>query len=210
MSVCVFLLNYKIVKMLKRFYCLLLLGVFVACDIDENRSRACFIGDSITYQWDLEFFFPHLVPLKHAENGATIQDLDDWNLDECRGIPSVILMGTNNLGVFFEDSSMNDFLKDYFSRIERIQADPLVVVSILPRNFERKQDQSTNRAILNVNREIEKGLDSLKGNYEYLNVFPLFLDDDFNVRMDLFKDGLHPNIAGQEILTSEVMKKLRL
>ena len=66
-----------------------------------------------------------------------------------------------------------------------------------------------NKAISNVNRLVEMGLDSLKGRFVYLNVYPLFAQDEYEVRMDLFKDGLHPNIAGQEILASEVLKVLR-
>ncbi len=190
-------------------FCLLLLTVLGACDFKEERSRVCFIGDSITYQWDLEYFFSNYIPLKHAKNGAVIRDLDGWDLEECRGITSVILIGTNNSGAFFNDSSKAVFLEDFYTRIERIQADPLIVVSILPRNFERKQGQNVNRAILDVNREIENALDSLEGRYDYLDVFSRFIDDDFKVKMDLFKDGLHPNMAGQEILSAEVLKKLK-
>lgn len=180
-----------------------------SCNPDEGDTRVCFIGDSITYQWDLEYFFPQYIPLKHAKNGAEIRDIDYWNLDECRGIPSVILMGTNNNVEFFDEDRRAAFLRDFFTRIEKIQADPLIVVSILPRNFQRQQNLQTNKAIRDVNARVEKGLDSLKGRFVYLNVYPLFVQNEYETRMELFKDGLHPNIVGQEILTSEVLKVLR-
>ena len=180
-----------------------------ACDYDDDDTRVCFIGDSITYQWDLEYFFPQYMPLKHAKNGAKIQDLDDWDLRECRGIPSVILMGTNNSSEFFDEERRNAFLQKFYTRIEKIQADPLIVISILPRNFQRQQSSRVNEVIRNVNNRVEKGLDSLNGRFEYLDVYPLFAQDEYDARMDLFKDGLHPNIAGQEILASEVLKVLR-
>ena len=66
-----------------------------------------------------------------------------------------------------------------------------------------------NEVIRNVNNRVEKGLDSLNGRFEYLDVYPLFAQDEYEARMGLFKDGLHPNIAGQEILASEVLKVLR-
>lgn len=201
--------NGVIVRTLKKILCLLAPFALGACDFDEADNRVCFIGDSITYQWDLEYFFPQYVPLKHAVNGARIRDLDNWNLDECRGITSVILMGTNNSKEFYDDLDREIFLKDFFTRIERIQADPLIVVSILPKNYQREQDETINKAIFKVNTEIKKGLDSLVGHYDYLDVFHLFVNDDYNAKMDLFKDGLHPNIAGQEILSSEVLKRLR-
>lgn len=180
-----------------------------ACDYDDDDTRVCFIGDSITYQWDLEYFFPQYMPLKHAKNGAKIQDLDDWDLQECRGIPSVILMGTNNSSEFFDEERRSAFLQKFYTRIEKIQADPLIVVSILPRNFQSQQSSRVNEVIRNVNNRVEKGLDSLNGRFEYLDVYPLFAQDEYDARMDLFKDGLHPNIAGQEILASEVLKVLR-
>lgn len=180
-----------------------------ACDFEDENTRVCFIGDSITYQWDLEYFFPQYMPLKHAKNGAKIQDLDDWDLRECRGIPSVILMGTNNSSEFFDEERRNAFLQKFYTRIEKIQADPLIVISILPRNFQHQQSSRVNEVIRNVNNRVEKGLDSLNGRFEYLDVYPLFAQDEYDARMDLFKDGLHPNIAGQEILASEVLKVLR-
>ena len=180
-----------------------------ACDFEDENTRVCFIGDSITYQWDLDYFFPQYIPLKHAKNGAKIQDLDDWDLRECRGIPSVILMGTNNSSEFFDEERRNAFLQKFYTRIEKIQADPLIVFSILPRNFQRQQSSRVNEVIRNVNNRVEKGLDSLNGRFEYLDVYPLFAQDEYEARMDLFKDGLHPNIAGQEILASEVLKVLR-
>lgn len=190
---------------------LILFGVFFlwACVFEESDTRVCFIGDSITYQWDLEYFFPQYTPLKHAKNGARIRDIDGWNLEECRGIPSVILMGTNNHAEFFDEKRRDSFLQDFFTRIEKIQADPLIVVSILPRNYLRQQKPQTNKLIHDVNVLVENGLDSLKGRFVYLDVFPLFAQNEFEARMDLFKDGLHPNVAGQEILTSEVQKVLK-
>ena len=116
-------------------------------------------------------------------------------------------MGTNNSGEFFDEERRNAFLQKFYTRVESIQADPLIVISILPRNFQRQQKTQMNKAISNVNRLVE--MDSLKGRFVYLNVYPLFAQDEYEVRMDLFKDGLHPNIAGQEILASEVLKVLR-
>ena len=202
------MLDLALVEMKKIIFLSLLLFLW-ACDFEDDRTRVCFIGDSITYQWDLEYFFSQYVPMKHAKNGAKIQDLDQWNLEECQGITSVILMGTNNLSEFYEDNRKKQFLKDYFTRIEKIKAGPLIIISILPRNFQRQQNQNTNKVIKSVNAEIEKGLNNLAGRYIYLDVYPLFAENEFEPRMDLFKDGLHPNFAGQEILASAVLELLR-
>jgi lysophospholipase L1-like esterase len=110
---------------------------------------------------------------------------------------------------YFDEEGRIAFLQKFYTRIEKIQADPLIVVSILPRNFQRQQSSRVNEVIRNVNNRVEKGLDSLNGRFEYLDVYPLFTQDEYEARMDLFKDGLHPNIAGQEILASEVLKVLR-
>ena len=203
------MLDFALIANMKKWLLFPWILFLWACDYDDDDTRVCFIGDSITYQWDLEYFFPQYMPLKHAKNGAKIQDLDDWDLRECRGIPSVILMGTNNSSEFFDEERRNVFLQKFYTRIEKIQADPLIVISILPRNFQRQQSSRVNEVIRNVNNRVEKGLDSLNGRFEYLDVYPLFAQDEYEARMDLFKDGLHPNIAGQEILASEVLKVLR-
>lgn len=45
-----------------------------SCSLDAN-SELCFIGDSITHLWDLEYYFPGYHIHKHAVDGAKLKVL---------------------------------------------------------------------------------------------------------------------------------------
>ncbi|WP_407444705.1 hypothetical protein [Fibrobacter sp.] len=127
------------------------------CFFDSNYSEICFIGDSITQQWDIERSFPGYAIKKHAKIGARISDVFKWDIDECQGIPTVILIGTNDIGhLTAKDSTtekFQDFLtQKYVSLAKKINANPLFVISILPRNYKEQQDPSVNQNIEQQNQ----------------------------------------------------------
>ena len=192
--------------------CLLVLGCSIKDD-EEPCSEICFIGDSITYLWDLEYYFPNENIIKHAVSGAIVQDFDKWDLSDCNGKKTVVLIGTNNIGkvrITDDDAAALRayFIREYKKRIETIRPDPLIAVSILPRNSSYRQDTTVNMNIQALNKEIVELLGSMDINYEYVDVFDLFLDKGYEIRRDYFKDGLHPNESGYEILAREIGKKL--
>lgn len=197
----------------KIFGCILILLAFNACHFEEGKGELCFIGDSITFLWDLEDYFPNYFIRKHAVSGASVRDIDDWDISDCRGVKTILLIGTNDIGEHEItekniDSIRQSFIKIYMQRVEMIDATPLIVVSILPRNSWGDQDSTVNMNLLQVNRLISTALDSANVNSIFLDVFDLFLDKNFKIHEYLFKDGLHPNDAGYEILTREIQRKL--
>ncbi len=183
------------------------------CLFEHEESELCFIGDSITYRWDIEDYFPEYAIRKHAVSGAVVQDMDNWNLTDCIDKPVFILMGTNNIGLTkLEDPSAtakkDSLIKEYMPRIKRLQARETWVISILPRNYKKMQPISANQYLEIVNRNIKSALDSLDINSHFVNVFDRFLIDDYTIDDDLFVDGLHPNRRGYEILSEEIHKRL--
>jgi len=197
-------------KRLLGIFCILILG---SCGIDDNFTEVCFVGDSITFLWDVEYYFPSFVTHKHGVGGARIENLDGWDLSECRGIPTVFLMGTNNIGwVSYKDSnavqSREAFVKELMPRLDRISANPLIYVSILPRNSKDKQGNEANK---NINLQNKLILDSLENSglsFKYVNAFDAFLDSNFEIKKTLFTDGVHLSAEGYELLTDLVQKKL--
>lgn len=182
-------------------------------DDEEPCPEICFVGDSIIYFWNLEHYFPNKNIIKHAVSGAVVQDFDEWDLSDCKGKKTVVLIGTNNIGevqVTDDDAAAlrSYFIREYKKRIEALHPDPLIAVSILPRNSLYEQDTTVNMNIQVLNKEILGLLGSMELNYEYVDVFDLFLDKGYEIRKDFFKDGLHPNKSGYEILAREIGKEL--
>ena len=184
-----------------------------ACAFDEGDSELCFIGDSITHQWDLDYFFPGYSIKKHAVVGAKVQDIDRWDVSDCEGLTTVILIGTNDIGLIRSGdsnakSSRSYFAKLFMERARRINAEKLVVVSILPRNYLGEQDTSVNLNIELQNAVLKDSLQSSSLRFTFVNAFPFFLGDGYEIDEDLLYDGLHPSPEGYEVLTRRVREKL--
>lgn len=194
-----------------------LLCLFFACScsvINERNSEVCFVGDSITHIWDLEYFFPGFYIHKYAANGAKIQEMDEWNLSDCEGIPTVFLMGTNNIGMYSADTKnieqiRGDFIKQLAPRLKKIKANPLLFVSILPRNSHWRESEKVNENIEIQNEMIKNYLDEEHFNYKYVDAFYLFLEEEgYQIKEKFFYDGIHPSKEGYEVLSAKVLKYL--
>lgn len=199
--------------MLLRLLLITALLLISSCSINQGDSEVCFIGDSIFSIWDMEASFPNFIIHKHAVIGARIQDLDDWDLGDCKDVPTVFLMGTNNIGKNYLDSTntqknQQKHTDEVLKRLEKLEAKPLLYVSILPRNMNNKEDLSINRYIESLNSLVDKSLDSAEIDYRYINAFDYLIDRDYLIKKNLFKDGLHPNAEGYEILAARILKFL--
>jgi lysophospholipase L1-like esterase len=184
-----------------------------ACAFNEGESELCFVGDSITHQWDLNYFFPGYSIKKHAVAGARVEDIDNWDVSDCKGLTTVILIGTNDIGMIrlsdsSAESSRSYFAKLFMERARRINAENLVAVSILPRNYLGKQDTSVNQNIELQNAVLKDSLRSSSLRFTFVNVFPDFLGDGYEIDESLLYDGLHPSPEGYEVLTRRVREKL--
>lgn len=184
-----------------------------ACAFNEGESELCFVGDSITHQWDLNYFFPGYSIKKHAVVGAKVQDIDKWDVSDCKGLTTVLLIGTNDIGTIRLDDSKAEASRSYFAKLfmeraRRINAEKLVVVSILPRNYLGKQDTSVNLNIELQNAVLKDSLQSSSLRFAFVNVFPYFLEKGYEIDEDLLYDGLHPSPEGYEVLTRRVREKL--
>ena len=199
------------IKILLINFVVLLCGA--SCSLKDSNSEICFIGDSITYLWDLEYYFPGYYIHKHAVSGAKIQDVDSWDVSDCRGMPIVFLMGTNNIGNISvleknAEKQRQQFKEMFLKRVVSFGADPLWVISILPRNYGKKTQLEINRNIELQNKLIKNSLDSLGSAYQFIDVFDYFLEGEYQIDSTLFNDGLHPSEKGYEILTAKVQERI--
>ena len=190
------------------FLCLIVYG----CSL-ESESELCFIGDSITHQWDLDSYFPGYVTIKHAVDGAKLHDINTWDVSDCSGKPTFLLIGTNDIGFLPPNynkinDTINSFSLEYAKIANSIGASPLYVISILPRNYLGEQDTAINQIIEKQNKSITTALDSLLGDYKYINLFYNFFKKGYRIKETLFRDGLHPSTEGYEIMTKKIQEHL--
>ena len=66
---------------------------------------------------------------------------------------------------------------------------------------------------MNLNIELQNAVlkDSLQSSslrFTFVNAFPYFLGDGYEIDEDLLYDGLHPSPEGYEVLTRRVREKL--
>ena len=159
------------------------------CDID-------FVGDSITEKWDLKKYFKDYKVANRGISGDTTDmlltrmEVSAFNLN-----PKVIslLIGTNNI-----DTCLNNYDAILDGFYQHLPNTHVVVVGILPRRGEEYCQK-----IKAVNKEIS--LLTEKYQYCYVDMYDLLAVDEYKVDESLFKDGLHPNKKGYQVMTDFLM-----
>lgn len=180
------------------FYCILLSSIFSGCASD-SEGGIVFIGDSLIEYWDLEKSFPTFCCENRGVAGATIEDL----YDVCSNYSDhviVLLVGTNNLSLWKDDTFIDYFNSSYLKLVDKLQARKILVISLLPR------DKFNNENIHKLNHSLKESL------YEYPNVTFVDVFDSFlyagNLNPEYSVDGLHLNQYGYLLLTQLLDKEL--
>lgn len=184
---------------------------FAACSFEEP-TNVCFIGDSITHMWDTDFFFPEHSTANHGVNGAKIDDLFDWDLSECKDIPSVIMIGTNNLNAVAKSDSLKAvflgvYIKKYMKLLDQIKSSNYVVISILPRDRHYEEKGALNPYIKVLNDSLKSSLEEQDFKSTFVDAYPHFLKDSAIIK-DYYSDGLHLTEEGYDLLSSLVRDAL--
>ncbi len=197
--------------MFNRTVALVLCLLLSACSLYAEHETVCFIGDSITAMWNIQDYFPEIEIKKYAARGAVVNDMEKWNLSECKGIKSVLLIGTNDLAKkkytsTNVDSILDSFVADYIRHAALIQGSPTIVVSVMPRLYWGKTSPKKNKIILRANKMLNDSLSASDDKYKFVDVYDLFVTNEFGVQEQYFKDGLHPNANGYRRLTSALEK----
>ena len=193
--------------------CLLLVFSLFGCENTESEdSELCFVGDSITHLWDLDYYFPSFTTHKHAVSGAVLADVASWDTGDCKGIPVIFLIGTNDLwSGMSKDTLTESFIRDFTGRyIEQARlfsASELFAVSLLPRTT-KAETGKVNTQIRILNQRLRKALDSSKIPYKFIDVQSVFLDTDTQIHDDYYSDGLHLTQEGYETLSRVISEAL--
>jgi lysophospholipase L1-like esterase len=171
--------------------------LFSSCE--DESLHYIFIGDSLIDNYDTEKYFPSLYIKNEGVSGSTVQDCQNMHLD-CRGYVAVLLVGTNDLHEDFNDNFIHIFIEEYTNLIERLHADKVIAISLLPRkNFNNEKIELLNQSLCNSL--------SSRNDVIFLNVFDDFYKNN-TLDPEYTTDGLHLNYMGYILLTERLNKVL--
>lgn len=195
------------------------------CVVIKNETKKIvnpnyvFLGDSITYLYDLDKYFDGFPVVDSGINGNRTEDILN-NLENrvYRYNPSkvILLIGIND---FLYENHDNEITKN----IEKISLEirnnlpncQIYIESIYPINddwrIKYSQDvpkqEELKEKILNANKEIK---DICKRNkYIYINLHDELIDENGYFDSKYTDDGLHPNEEGYNIITKKIKKALK-
>jgi lysophospholipase L1-like esterase len=177
---------------------LLMCNIFLSC-FDEISQKYIFIGDSLVDNYDTDKFFPSLYVENKGVSGYTIQDCQNLNLN-CKGHVAVLLIGTNNLWGNLDADFMNAFIEEYIELVDALQADKVIVISLLPRN-DRDNTQ------INLLNHSLRDTFSNQTDILFLDVFADFLKER-TMNPEYTTDGLHLNDWGYMLLSERLNQVL--
>lgn len=181
--------------------------------LKDDYTNYLFLGDSITYFYDLDKYYEGLPVINSGIGGNTTEDvLDDMNSRVYKYNPTKVflLIGTNDL---IHDKSVDDIVSNIEEIINKIKDNrpqaEIYVESVYPVNDNLDEDMvdvRENDDIMEINDKIKKYCDD--NNYTYIDMYNKLLDDDGNFSEEYTDDGLHPNDRGYEVITEEIKKYL--
>jgi lysophospholipase L1-like esterase len=174
------------------------------------KGSVIFLGNSITEGFDLSYFFPDSKPINRGINGDHIDGLlDRLEISVIKLQPSqlFILIGINDIGAGDSDSTI---LTNYSTLLRRLAhkltETDIFVHSILPAGQE--WSNCPKEKIVRVNKNIETFVK--KYGFEWIDLYPYFVNSEGYLKRDYTSDGLHLNAKGykkwQNILNKAGLK----
>ena len=220
-----FILIFLVMLLFSLFSCI----HFLSYDHDKVRTitktkkvvtvspNYVFLGDSITWMYDLKKYFPNEPVVNSGISGDTTDDVLA-NLEErvYQYNPSklFLLIGTNDI---IEDKTKDEIVDNIKKIIQEIKknrpACKIYLESLLPVNRTKARKISltmvqnrTNEDIMAINEELKNMASEL--DVTYIDLYPKLLDEDGNLELDYTKEGLHIVDAGYEVITDELEEYL--
>jgi len=180
---------------------------------DNVKPVLLFAGSSSIRKWEnIESYFPEYNVIKNGFGGSQFSDLIYFYNKLIAGFaqykPDVLLIyeGDNDIA---DGKKPSHIIKDAKHLLSMIRQDfpeiPVVYISAKPsiRRWGLKKEYTA------LNKKLRKFC--LKtDNVYFVDVWNIMLDENENLRKDLFlDDNLHMNPAGYELWTSEILKVLK-
>lgn len=182
--------------------------------VDEN---IVFVGDSITWMYDLKKYYPNRNVINSGVDGEfTYGVLDDMTNRIYRYNPSkvFILIGTNDIYKGRTIEQITDNVNKIVKGIKKNRPYcDIYLESIYPVNTTDSEKihmdmvkNRTNKFIQKINKEYKKI--AKKNNITYIDMYSKLLDKDGNLNINYTKEGLHLVDDGYKIVTKEILSYL--
>lgn len=176
------------------------------------NKKILLIGDSITEGFNIKMFLSEFNILNKGVSGNNSDDLlKRIETDLLAHSPEIvfILIGTNDLAQGFSDAETISNVKNIVEKISsQLNKCKIYLTSILPT---RNNELRPNERIKQLNKKLEKT--AVKLNVGYLNLYPLFKDEEDQLRKEFTDDGLHLNESAYKNWAKylkEFLEKLKL
>lgn len=184
--------------------------------IDYKRENVVFIGDSITYFYDLEKYYKSLPVINSGIGGYRTDDVYNTLREKLyvyNPTKVFLLVGTND----FLDGKNNEYIVNKIEDIVDTIHDnrpnaKIYLESIYPINNtdNKKIDKKmVNNRDNNRIKEINKELKEYCKEEElctYIDMYNELVDGDGNLRLEYTTEGLHISDKGYEVVTEKLMK----
>lgn len=181
-----------------------------------RSNKTVFLGDSITYYYDLQKYFKNINFINSGISGNTTKDILDniqTRLFDYSPKTVFLLIGTNDKTVsgYRVDETVKN-IELIISKIKnKLPNTKLYVESIYPINDTDNSkidhgmvNKRKNSMIREMNEKIEKLCDEY--DITYIDMYAILKDDDNNLKLEYTKEGLHISEKGYEVITKELRK----
>lgn len=156
------------------------------------NKKILLTGDSITEGFNTKMYLPEFSIVNKGVSGNNSNDLiNRLETDLLAHNPEIvfILIGTNDLAQGFSDAETINNIKNIVEKISsQLNKCKIYLTSILPT---RNNELRPNDRIKQFNKKLEET--AVKLNVGYLNLYPLFKDEEDQLRKEFTDDGLHLN-----------------
>jgi len=182
------------VKSILRKVLIVVIALLASCE-KEEMHELCFIGDSNVERWDLQRYFPSFITRNYGKGGSGIDYVSGFS-ETLKDKSVVVLTGTNDI-----DKIGDEYMGKYIQTIENLNANKVLVVSILP----RISADIKNERILELNDAIG-ALVKGKG-WHYIDMTDRLMEGQ-DILWEYYSDGLHLSEHGYELLAREIIKNI--
>jgi lysophospholipase L1-like esterase len=192
-------------------------------ELKPSPRRVVFLGDSITYRWNLFRSFPGADYVNRGLPGETSADMllrYRQDVIELQPRAVVILAGVND---FLEDDPVYDENEQF--KIANLEANDQsmaelsefhhihpVFISLLPlheytSNHKGRYSHVSRGAIYSTNQWLR--IFCAEHHYQYIDAYSAMIDQRGMLRKELSEDGVHPNDAGYQVVTDVFSSQFR-